>query len=257
MSQTSSRSSIGARFTQVLFEWIPVGGWQIDVGFLADPLSITMCLFITGVGTLIHLYSVGYMHGDENFSKFFVYLNLFAFSMLMLVLVAFVSLILGMGLPTTANYIVVSSLMAPVIVSVGAQSGLIVPIIAVHFFVFYFGVLADVYFVAARTDPEVKGSRGHRLRGQPRVQGRRRGHDRRSRDAARHRRALWPAARRTDCRGAAVALSAAAQCPAMVMRSSSTEPVRTLASGSTSLPTATTFLNISARLPAIVSSSTG
>ena len=74
------------QFTQVLFEWIPVGGWQIDVGFLADPLSITMCLFITGVGTLIHLYSVGYMHGDENFSKFFVYLNLFAFSMLMLVL---------------------------------------------------------------------------------------------------------------------------------------------------------------------------
>ena len=49
------------QFTQVLFEWIPVGGWQIDVGFLADPLSITMCLFITGVGTLIHLYSVGYM----------------------------------------------------------------------------------------------------------------------------------------------------------------------------------------------------
>jgi len=53
------------------------------------------------------------------------------------------SLILGMGLPTTANYIVVSSLMAPVIVSVGAQSGLVVPLIAVHMFVFYFGILAD------------------------------------------------------------------------------------------------------------------
>ena len=63
--------------------------------------------------------------------------------MLMLVLVAVMSLILGMGLPTTANYIVVSSLMAPVIVSVGAQSGLIVPLIAVHLFVFYFGILAD------------------------------------------------------------------------------------------------------------------
>ena len=71
---------------QTLFEWIPAGGWRVDVGFLADPLSITMCLFITGVGTLIHLYSVGYMHGDANYSKFFVYLNLFAFSMLMLVL---------------------------------------------------------------------------------------------------------------------------------------------------------------------------
>ncbi|MEZ5651938.1 MAG: TRAP transporter permease [Burkholderiaceae bacterium] len=63
--------------------------------------------------------------------------------MLMLILVAVMSLILGMGLPTTANYIVVSSLMAPVIVSVGAQSGLVVPLIAVHMFVFYFGILAD------------------------------------------------------------------------------------------------------------------
>jgi NADH-quinone oxidoreductase subunit L len=73
-------------FTQVLFEWIPAGRFSVDVGFLVDPLSVTMCLFITGVGTLIHLYSIGYMHGDEGFSKFFVYLNLFAFSMLMLVL---------------------------------------------------------------------------------------------------------------------------------------------------------------------------
>ncbi|MDG2404660.1 MAG: DUF3394 domain-containing protein, partial [Paracoccaceae bacterium] len=63
--------------------------------------------------------------------------------MVMLFLVALMSLILGMGLPTTANYIVVSSLMAPVIVSVGAQSGLIVPLVAVHLFVFYFGILAD------------------------------------------------------------------------------------------------------------------
>jgi TRAP transporter 4TM/12TM fusion protein len=61
----------------------------------------------------------------------------------MLLLVAVMSLILGMGLPTTANYIVVSSLMAPVIVSVGAQSGLVVPLVAVHLFVFYFGILAD------------------------------------------------------------------------------------------------------------------
>ena len=64
--------------------------------------------------------------------------------MLMLILVAVVSLILGMGLPTTANYIVVSTLMAPVVVELGAQSGLIVPLIAVHLFVFYFGLMADV-----------------------------------------------------------------------------------------------------------------
>lgn len=64
--------------------------------------------------------------------------------MLMLLLTAFLSLILGMGLPTTANYIVVSSLLAPVIVALGAQNGLIVPLIAVHLFVFYFGIMADV-----------------------------------------------------------------------------------------------------------------
>ena len=62
---------------------------------------------------------------------------------IMLLLVAVMSLILGMGLPTTANYIVVSSLMAPVILTLGAKSGLIVPLIAVHLFVFYFGILAD------------------------------------------------------------------------------------------------------------------
>ncbi|MFD1508019.1 TRAP transporter permease [Lacimonas salitolerans] len=63
---------------------------------------------------------------------------------IMLVLVGLFSLILGMGLPTTANYIVVSSLMASVVVSLGAQEGLIVPLIAAHLFVFYFGIMADV-----------------------------------------------------------------------------------------------------------------
>ena len=69
-----------------VFSWIPVGSLQVDLAFLADQLSITMALFITGIGTLIHLYAVGYMHGDPKFSKFFIYLNLFVFSMLMLVL---------------------------------------------------------------------------------------------------------------------------------------------------------------------------
>jgi TRAP transporter 4TM/12TM fusion protein len=64
--------------------------------------------------------------------------------LLMLLLTAVLSLILGMGLPTTANYIVVSSLLAPVVVTLGQQNGLIVPLIAVHLFVFYFGIMADV-----------------------------------------------------------------------------------------------------------------
>jgi NADH-quinone oxidoreductase subunit L len=74
------------QFTQTLFEWVPAGGLRVDVGFLADPLSITMALFVTGVSALIHLYAIGYMQGDADFSKFFVYMNLFVFSMLMLVL---------------------------------------------------------------------------------------------------------------------------------------------------------------------------
>ncbi len=73
-------------FEQELFSWISVGGLDVHVGFLVDPLSVTMALFVTGVGALIHLYSIGYMHGDERYPTFFVYLNLFAFSMLMLVL---------------------------------------------------------------------------------------------------------------------------------------------------------------------------
>jgi NADH-quinone oxidoreductase subunit L len=76
----------GRQFTQTLFEWVPAGGLRVDVGFLADPLSITMALFITGVSALIHLYAIGYMQGDADFPKFFVYMNLFVFSMLMLVL---------------------------------------------------------------------------------------------------------------------------------------------------------------------------
>ncbi len=69
-----------------LFSWIPVGELQIDMAFLADPLSILMCLFVTGIAGLIHLFAVGYMHGDPKFSKFFLYMNLFVLSMTVLVL---------------------------------------------------------------------------------------------------------------------------------------------------------------------------
>ncbi len=72
--------------TKTLFEWVPAGDFTVDIGFLVDPLSVAMMLFVTGIGALIHLYSIGYMHGDPNFSKFFLYLNMFVFAMLMLVL---------------------------------------------------------------------------------------------------------------------------------------------------------------------------
>ena len=96
-------------FSQSLFEWLPAGGLTIEFGFLADPLSITMALFVTGVGTLIHLYSIGYMHGDRDFPKFFVYLNLFVFSMLCLVLGNnFLLTFLGWEGVGTCSYLLIS-----------------------------------------------------------------------------------------------------------------------------------------------------
>jgi NADH-quinone oxidoreductase subunit L len=69
-----------------LFNWISVGTLHVPAALLVDPLSITMCLFVTGVSALIHLYSTAYMHGERDYRKFFLYLNLFVFSMLLLVL---------------------------------------------------------------------------------------------------------------------------------------------------------------------------
>lgn len=69
-----------------LFNWISAGKLDIPLSFLVDPLSSLMLLIVTGVGFLIHIYSIGYMHNDEGFGKFFSYLNLFIFFMLLLVL---------------------------------------------------------------------------------------------------------------------------------------------------------------------------
>ncbi|GAA2421972.1 NADH-quinone oxidoreductase subunit L [Streptomyces macrosporus] len=71
---------------QHVFSWIPVGGFQADVAFRLDQLSMTFVLLITGVGTLIHVYSIGYMEHDERRRRFFGYLNLFLAAMLLLVL---------------------------------------------------------------------------------------------------------------------------------------------------------------------------
>jgi NADH-quinone oxidoreductase subunit L len=73
-------------YVQNWFTWFSTGQLNVGAGIQIDPLSLTMASFITGIGSLIHLYSIGYMEHDEQFSKFFVYLNLFVFSMLMLVL---------------------------------------------------------------------------------------------------------------------------------------------------------------------------
>src|SRR3984957_20737290 len=73
-------------FTQNLWTWIPVGGLQVHASLFVDPLSMTMVLFITGISTLIHLYSISYMKGDRDYPKFFLYMNLFVAAMLILVL---------------------------------------------------------------------------------------------------------------------------------------------------------------------------
>jgi len=73
-------------FHQVLYNWIPSGEFLANIGFLLDPLSAVMVLVVTGVGFLIHVYSVGYMAHDHGYGRYFAYLNLFTFSMLVLVL---------------------------------------------------------------------------------------------------------------------------------------------------------------------------
>jgi len=72
--------------TQTIYSWIQTGNFEASISFLFDPLSMVMVLVITGVGTLIHIYSIGYMHGDRGFARYFSFLNLFTFAMLILVL---------------------------------------------------------------------------------------------------------------------------------------------------------------------------
>jgi NADH-quinone oxidoreductase subunit L len=69
-----------------LYNWISAGTFSVSVSYLIDPLSLVMCLIVTGVGFLIHVYSIGYMRGDRGFARFFAFMNLFIFAMLNLVL---------------------------------------------------------------------------------------------------------------------------------------------------------------------------
>ena len=80
------RSSGQEAATVTLFNWIAVGNMNIPFAFLIDHLSLTMMLVVTGVGSLIHVYSIGYMHDDERVNSFFAQMNLFTFSMLLLVM---------------------------------------------------------------------------------------------------------------------------------------------------------------------------
>ena len=93
--------------TKVVFDWIP--SLHVKLALNVDPLSISMALFVTGVGSLIHLYAIGYMHGDERFPRFFVYLNLFLLSMIMLVMGdSFLVLFLGWEGVGACSYLLIS-----------------------------------------------------------------------------------------------------------------------------------------------------
>jgi NADH-quinone oxidoreductase subunit L len=72
--------------TVSLYEWIGVGALKVNLSFLFDPLTVVMLLVVTGVGLLVHVYSIGYMHGDQGYPRFFACLNLFMFSMLILIM---------------------------------------------------------------------------------------------------------------------------------------------------------------------------
>ena len=92
-----------------LFSWVPVGGLQVDFGLLLDPLSATFTLLITGVGLLIHVYSLGYMAHDPRRRLFFAYLNLFVAAMLVLVLGdSYLALFLGWEGVGLASYLLIS-----------------------------------------------------------------------------------------------------------------------------------------------------
>ena len=93
---------------ETLYQWVSAGSFKLDVAILVDPLSVFMFLIVTGVGFVIHVYSVGYMHDDPEYSRFFAYLNLFIFSMLVLVAAAdFFFLIVGWALVGLASYLLI------------------------------------------------------------------------------------------------------------------------------------------------------
>ena len=92
-----------------LYTWLEAGGFRADMAILIDALSVTMMLVVTGVGLLIHIYSVGYMGGDTGFSRFFAYMNLFVASMLLLVMAEnFVVLFIGWELVGICSYLLIS-----------------------------------------------------------------------------------------------------------------------------------------------------
>ncbi|MFN2557173.1 MAG: NADH-quinone oxidoreductase subunit L [Nitriliruptorales bacterium] len=147
-----------------LYTWIEVAGLHLTTDLLIDPLSMTMVLVVTGVGAVIHFYSIGYMKGDEREPRFFAYMNLFIFSMLMLVLAAdLVVLFVGWELVGVCSYLLIGFWFTDWGNAVAAKKALIVNRIgdvsfAVGLFVIFavFGTFA-VPEIASHADDVLKG----------------------------------------------------------------------------------------------------
>ncbi|GIV83603.1 MAG: NADH-quinone oxidoreductase subunit L [Candidatus Roseilinea sp.] len=97
-----------ARLTATIAPWIAAGALNVSFGFLVDRLSIVIMLIVTGIGTLIHMFSIGYMRGDERFQRYFIYLNLFLASMLTLVMADnFLVMFMGWELVGLCSYLLI------------------------------------------------------------------------------------------------------------------------------------------------------
>src|SRR5437588_2846998 len=108
LAEMLKRSSADRTISQTLFSWIPVGGLHVDFGLQLDQLSICFVLLITGVGSLIHIYSIGYMADDPDRRRFFAYLNLFLAAMLLLVVAdTYVGLYVGWEGVGLASYLLI------------------------------------------------------------------------------------------------------------------------------------------------------
>src|SRR5262245_30958052 len=108
LERLARRPAGGGVMTETLYTWVDIPGFSVDVSLYFDPITAVMCLVVTGVGTLIHVYSIGYMAHDQGFARYFAYLNLFLFFMLVLVLGAnLVALFVGWEGVGLASYLLI------------------------------------------------------------------------------------------------------------------------------------------------------
>ncbi len=160
------RALVGTAFT-----YLDTGGLAADLAILVDPLSVLMCLVVSGVSFLIHLYSVAYMTSDQGFARFFAYLNFFVFSMLLLVLAAnFVLLIVGWAFVGAASYLLISFWYRRATATAAGIKAFVINVIGdvglvIGAFLLFEGTGSVDYFVVFERAPEVFGENSAQIVG--------------------------------------------------------------------------------------------